>query len=223
VKPGPMQHEVKTWVSVSLPILLVESFYMLLTHTDILLLQYFTTPEDVAMYYAAAKTLALISFVHFAVAAAVAHRFSEYHVTADHARLRAILAESIRWTFWASLAACIVILAVGKPMLQLFGTRFAEGYHLMFILAVGLMARATIGPIERLLSMLGEQRMCAAVFATAFALNVGLCVVLIPRFGSTGAAVSTAIALICESVLLYAVTRRRLGLHAFVIGRPAAG
>ena len=59
---------------------MVEGFYLMLTNTDILLLQHFRTPEDVAVYYAAAKTLTLIAFVHFAVSAAVAHRFSEYHV-----------------------------------------------------------------------------------------------------------------------------------------------
>ena len=40
--------------------------------------------------------LTLIAFVHFAVSAAVAHRFSEYHVASDHTRLRTILADSIR-------------------------------------------------------------------------------------------------------------------------------
>ena len=89
----------------SLPILMVDGFYLLLTNTDIVMLQHFRSPDDVAVYYAAAKTLALIAFVHFAVSAAVAHRFSEYHVANDRERLQQILDDSIRWTFWASLAA----------------------------------------------------------------------------------------------------------------------
>ena len=35
---------------------------------------------------------------------------------------------------------------------------FVAGYPLMFILAIGLIARAAVGPAERLLNMLGEQR-----------------------------------------------------------------
>ena len=92
VPPGPKAYEVKTWFSVSLPILIVEGFYLLLTNVDIVMLQHFRSPDDVAVYYAAAKTLALITFVHFAVSAAVGHRFSEYHVTRDHDRLNSILA-----------------------------------------------------------------------------------------------------------------------------------
>jgi len=219
VPPGPKTYEVKTWLSISLPILIVEGFYLLLTNVDIVLLQHFRTPDDVAVYYAAAKTLALISFVHFAVSAAVGHRFSEYHISKDHDRLKDILADSIRWTFWGSLAASIVILAMGRPLLSLFGLGFVEGFQLMLILAAGLMARASVGPIERLLNMLGEQRVCAGVYAAAFMLNLVLGLVLIPRIGVAGAAVSTSTALIVESVLLYVVTKRRLGFHVFIWGR----
>ena len=40
--------------------------------------------------------------------------------------------------------------------------------------------------------MLGEQRICALVYAGAFALNLALCIVLIPHFGVAGAAIATA-------------------------------
>jgi len=219
VPPGPKTYEVKTWLSISLPTLIVEGFYLLLTNIDIILLEHLRSPDDVAVYYAAAKTLTLISFVHFAVSAAVGHRFSEYHVTKDHSRLKDILADSIRWTFWASLAACAIMLAMGRPLLSLFGLRFVDGFHLMLILVVGLMARASVGPVERLLNMLGEQRACAAVYATAFVLNLVLCIVLIPRIGVNGAAVATSTALIVESIVLFLVTKRRLGFHVFIWGR----
>lgn len=219
VEPGPKAYNTGTWLAVSLPILFVEGFYVLLTNVDILILQQFRPPDDVAVYYAAAKTLALISFVHFAVSAAVAHRFSEYHTANDRDRLEAILADSIKWVFWGSLAACVGILAAGRMLLWLFGAKFVDGHHLMLILAVGLIARAALGPVERLLSMLGEQRICATIYAVAFAINLVLCVVLIPRIGIDGAAVSTTTALIVESILLFTVTRRRLGFHVFILGR----
>jgi O-antigen/teichoic acid export membrane protein len=218
ITPGPKSYERKTWLSVSLPILMVEGFYLLLTNTDIIMLQQFRTPDDVAIYYAAAKTLVLITFVHFAVSAAVGHRFSEYHVTEDRARLAEILSQSIRWRFWASLAASVIVLAMGPLLLSLFGPQFVDGYHLMLILAVGLLARASLGPVERLLNMVGEQRACAAVYAMAFVLNVALGLVLIPRLGAQGAAIATAIALVAESVALFFVTKRRLGLHVFIWG-----
>ena len=202
-----------------MPILLVEGFYALLTYTDILVLQQFRPPDEVAVYYAAAKTLALVAFIHYSIAATTAHRFSTYHVAGDREGLSAFLAQSIKWTFWPSLAATALLLAFGRPILSLFGAEFTGGYYLMFILAIGLLARAAIGPIERLLNMLGEQRMCALVHAGAFAVNFGLCIVLIPLLGPAGAAIATAVALVFESVWLFVVTKKRLGFHVFIWGR----
>lgn len=223
VPAGAKTYETKAWLHASLPILMVWGFYTLLTYTDILVLQHFRSPEEVALYYAATKTLALVAFVYFSVGAAVAHRFSEYHAAGDHERLAAFVASSIRWTFWPSLAAMIVILALGWPFLWLFGPGFTSGYPLMFVLAVGLLARSAVGPAERLLSMLGEQRICAAVYATAFAINLVLSIVLVGRLGALGAAIATATALVSESVMLFLIARYRLGLHAFVWQPGAKG
>jgi O-antigen/teichoic acid export membrane protein len=219
IEPGPKSYEFKTWLTTALPILMVEGFYSLLAYTDVLVLEYFRPPDEVAVYYAAAKTLALVSFIYYSVSATTAHRFSSYHVAGDRAGLTAFIAQSIKWTFWPSLAATVLLLIFGRPVLRLFGAEFTAGYHLMFILAAGLLARAAIGPIERLLNMLGEQRACAAVYAGAFAVNLVLCIILIPPFGMAGAAIATASALIFESILLFVVTKNRLGFHVFVWGR----
>jgi O-antigen/teichoic acid export membrane protein len=213
---GPKTYEVRFWLATSIPIFMVEGFYLLLTYADILVLQQFRPPEEIAIYYAAAKTLALVAFVNFSVSAAVAHRFAEYHVNGDRERLSQMLRESIRWTFWPSLAAIVVVIALGLPFLWLFGPEFVSGYPIMFVLAVGLLARAAIGPVERLLNMLGQQNICAAVYAFAFALNLAGCLALAPRFGGIGVAAATAFALVVESVLLFVVTKRRLGLHVFI-------
>jgi len=222
VARGPKAYAIVTWFRTAIPIFMVGSFYLLLTYADILVLQQFRTPDEVALYYAAAKTLALVAFVNFSVAAAATHKFTAYHVAGDRARLAAFLADAIRWTFWPSLAATILILALGRPFLWLFGPQFTAGYGLMFILAAGLLSRAAVGPVERLLNMLGEQRACALVYAVAFAANLGLCMLLIPPFGALGAAIATASAVLVESILLFFVTKHRLGLHVFVWGRQRA-
>ena len=219
IEPGPKAYEFKVWIATAMPILLVEGFYALLTYTDVLVLQQFRPPDEVAVYYAAAKTLALVAFIHYSIAATAAHRFSTYHVAGDREGLSGFLAQSIKWTFWPSLAATALLLAFGRPILSLFGAEFTGGYYLMFILAIGLLARAAIGPIERLLNMLGQQRMCALVHAGAFAVNFGLCIVLIPLLGPAGAAIATAVALVFESVWLFVVTKKRLGFHVFIWGR----
>jgi len=222
VPEGAKQYAVRTWFSTSLPIFVVESFYLLLTYVDILALEHFRSPNEVAVYYAAARLLAIVAFVYFAIAGATTHRFTEYHVAGDPKRLASFFAETVRWTFWPSLAACALILAFGMPLLELFGAGFASGYDVMFILAVGMLARAAVGPAERLLNMLGERKPCAVIYAGAFAVNLALCIVLIPRIGIEGAALATSAAIVCESIALDVVAKRRLGYHVFILGNRGA-
>jgi O-antigen/teichoic acid export membrane protein len=219
IEPGAKAYDFRGWLAVSLPILLVESFYLLLSYTDVLMLQQFRSSEEVGVYFAVVKTLALVSFIHYAISATTAHRFAEYHALGDKARLSAYVAHAIQWTFWPSLAATIVLLALGKPLLWLFGPQFVVGYDIMFIAAIGLVVRSAIGPVERLLNMLGHQHICALAYALAFVMNVVLCLILVPRYGGHGAAAATTISLAFETVLLFWIVRQRLGLHVLAFGK----
>jgi O-antigen/teichoic acid export membrane protein len=218
IAAGPKAYDFRGWLAVSLPILLVEGFYLLLSYTDVLVLQQFRSSEEVGVYFAVVKTLALVSFIHYAMSATTAHRFAEYHAAGDRTRLSAYLAHAIKWTFWPSLAATILLLALGKPLLWLFGPQFVVGYDIMFIAAIGLVVRSAIGPVERLLNMLGHQHICALAYASAFVMNVVLCIALVPRFGGHGAAAATSISLAFETVLLFWIVRHRLGLHVLAFG-----
>ncbi len=219
IEPGPKAYDIRGWLAISLPILLVESFYLLLSYTDVLVLQQFRSSEEVGVYFAVVKTLALVSFIHYAMSATTAHRFAEYHALGDKTRLEAYVAHAIQWTFWPSLAATVLLLAMGKPLLWLFGSHFVSGYDIMFIAAIGLVVRAAIGPVERLLNMLGHQHICALAYALAFVMNLVLCIALVPRFGGHGAAAATSVSLTFETVLLFWIVRQRLGLHVLAFGK----
>src|SRR3984957_487513 len=222
IERGPKAYDFRGWLAISLPILLVESFYLLLSYTDVLVLQQFRSSQEVGVYFAVVKTLALVSFIHYAMSATTAHRFAEYHALGDKARLSAYVAHAIKWTFWPSLAATILLLASGRPLLWLFGPQFVVGYNIMFIAAIGLVVRSAIGPVERLLNMLGHQHICALAYGLSFALNVALCIALVPRFGGHGAAAATSMSLVFETVLLFYIVRQRLGLHVLAFGKRNA-
>jgi O-antigen/teichoic acid export membrane protein len=216
VVPGPKAFKMRVWFNTALPIVLVWGMYTLLTSTDVLVLKAFQPAAVVAHYYAAAKTLALVSIIQFAVAAAAAHQFTTYYVADDRAGLAAYATGTVRWVFWPSLACCILMLLIGKPVLNLFGAGFGDAYPVIVLLAAGQLARASVGPAERLLNMLGQQRTCALAYAAAFAVNLLGCIAMAPKFGGVGVASATACAFMVESGLLFLIARRRLGLHMFI-------
>jgi O-antigen/teichoic acid export membrane protein len=218
VPAGPRSYHLAAWLKTSAPMFAVWASYMLLLYVDVLVLRQFQPPDVVAHYYAASKTLALVAFIHFAVSAAVAHRFAAHHVAGNREALTELARSTVRWTFWPSLLAIAGVLALGKPILWLFGPGFGDAYPLMFILAIALLARAAVGPAERVLNMLGEQNRCALVYACMFAFNLIGCVAAAGPYGSTGVAWVIAAGATIEAALLFLIAKRRLGLH-MLIGR----
>ena len=216
VATGERSYDVKHWFAISLPLIAVWGVYTLLTTTDLIVLQLFRPSEEVAHYFAVSKTLTVGSIVYFAVMAAAAHRFAGYHAAGDREGLAAFAAMTIRWTFWPSLAVIVGLLILGKPILWLFGPGFDSAYPVMFVLAIGLMARAAVGPAERLLMMVGQQYLCALAYVVAFSVNLIGCFVLAKPYGGMGVAIATSAAFICELALLFLIAKRRLGIHLFV-------
>lgn len=219
VPAGPRKYHLRQWLVISLPIFLVEGFFFILTNADVLMIGLYLSPDDVAVYFATVKALALVHFVYFAVKAGVAQRYAQF-THGDTARLAAFARETVSWTFWPSLLMALVVLALGKPILLLFGPGFDEGYPLLFLLVIGVVARAAVGPCESLLTMSGNQNICALVYALTLALNVGLNMALIPHFGLWGAAIATSAAMIFEAGMLSYTVWRKLGI-AMAIAIPA--
>ncbi len=209
---APQKLRLRDWVAVSLPIFLVESIFFLQTNADVLMVGRYMQPTDVAIYYAAVKTLALVHFVYFAVKAGVAQRFATLIHAGDREALSAFVRQSVNWTFWPSLAMGLVVLALGQPILMLFGEEFTQAYPLLLLLVAAVVTRASVGPAESLLTMSGQQNACAAIYAFMLALNVTLNMLLIPHLGLWGAAIATSIAMTCEALLLAYTVHRKLGL-----------
>jgi O-antigen/teichoic acid export membrane protein len=208
---GPRTVHFREWFAVSLPIFLVESFFFLLTNADVLMVGFFMEPDDVAVYFATVKTLALVHFVYFAVKAGVAQRYAAY-THGDPEKLAAFARDTVSWTFWPSLVMAIVVLALGEFMLMLFGPDFDAGYPLLFLLVVGVVARSAVGPAESLLTMTGNENICAFVYAMTLALNIALSVLLIPAFGLWGAAIATTVSMVFEAAALSFTVWKRLGI-----------
>ncbi|MBS9722399.1 lipopolysaccharide biosynthesis protein [Tianweitania sp. BSSL-BM11] len=217
---GPRHIDMRTWLAVSLPIFFIEGFTFLLTNADVLIVGFYLEPHDVAIYYATVKTLALVHFVYFAVKTGAAQRYAQLIHAGETSRLADFARETVSWTFWPSVGMGVFVLAAGWPLLSLFGAEFTAGYPLLFVLVAGVIARASVGPAESLLTMSGQQNICAGVYAATLAVNLVCNAVLIPQIGLWGAAVATSAAMIFEAIALAVVVWIKLGL-VMVIGLQA--
>nr|WP_210388114.1 lipopolysaccharide biosynthesis protein [Ciceribacter sp. L1K22] len=219
---GPLKIDFLAWFRVALPIFLIEGFGFLLTNSDVVVVGLYLEPDQVAIYFAAAKTMALVQFVYFAVKAAAAPRFSAMMADGDMMALATFAGTTSRWSFWPSLGMGLVVLALGTFLLSLFGPAFGAGYYLMAILFAGSLAKALVGPGEVLLTMAGRQMLCVVLYVAALTVNIGLNVTLIPLYGLAGAAIATAAATMTEALLLHIAVRRSLGIVLFAFADPTS-
>ena len=219
---GSRRIDFSAWIKVALPIFFIEGFGFLLTNSDVIVVGFYLPPDQVAVYFAAAKTMALVQFVFFAVKAGATPRFSGLIAENDRQGLASFAITAARWSFWPSLVVGAIVLMLGELLLGLFGSAFTAGYVLMVILFAGNMAKALVGPAEMLLTMAGRQQLCVAVYAVALACNIGLNITLIPAWGLAGAATATATAMSVEALLLHLAVRRALGITVFALATPHA-
>jgi O-antigen/teichoic acid export membrane protein len=218
--PGPRALRVREWAATSLPIALVDLATLANSYLDVLLLSLLAPPEAVGLYFAATRLLQLVAFVPYAATAATAGRFAEAGALADRATLAVLAARTVRLVSLATLAAGTGVLLAAPLLLALFGPGFAAGVPLLAILVAGTLGQAACGPAEDLLTMLGAERLCAALSIAAVAVTAALALALIPAFGAAGAAAATATAGVLRTAMLALAARRRLGIATHLLARP---
>jgi O-antigen/teichoic acid export membrane protein len=214
-------HHTQHWLTISLGFLVIDGFRMLLDNTDVLMIGRLLDPHDIAVYYAAIRTGGLVAFVSFSIIALAVPKFAEIHATGTRRDLQKFVSGVIHLTFWPSLLAAVGLASLGPFVMSLFGPDFEGGYPTMLVVLTGLVLRAATAPAEHLLNVTGYHRDTIRVYAVAALANIALNLLLIPRWGILGAAVSTYTAMLSGNAWLYLLVRRRLGVSAFVFGPRA--
>lgn len=218
-KKGERSQDMRAWLQATLPIFVIESLNFLMTNADVLIVGFALPPDQVAIYYATAKIMALVHFVYFAVKASAGPKFSELAAKGNITELEAAAQQSARWCFWPTLLVGSVVVLMGPFLLSLFGSGFSQGHMVMAILLMGILLKALLGPGEVLLVMVNQQRICALIYAIAFSANLLLNMILIPQYGINGAAFATTLAMVFETILLYLLIKSRVGIAMFAFCR----
>jgi O-antigen/teichoic acid export membrane protein len=144
-------------------------------------------------------------------------RMAEMHAQGRKADLRRFVHSSTRMTLIVSLAIGVVLVLLGKPVLELFGTGFVRGYPVLLALIAGHVLAAASGPLTSLLMMCGHHQRAATLHVASMLTNAALVAWLTPRYGILGAAVATSANLALTQLALRADRAARVAL-----GKPHA-
>jgi len=128
-------------------------------------------------------------------------------------RLEELYRVSTKWGLYLSLPPFLVTCFAPKLVMGvLFGKAYVTGWAALLILTFGQVVNAGTGPVGYLLVMAGHQKKMFHISGTTCAVAIVLGLLLIPRWGMTGAAIATGAALACLFITAVIVAKRTLGM-----------
>lgn len=216
VKPKTSQNHRKKlrkyWIYATVPLVVVTGVDELLYWSDIVILGFMVPSEEVSVYFAAIRVMAIASFIHYAFMLVFAREFSLATAEGDKVELQSRVFMASTWTFWLTIPAVVATLLAGPFLLSLFGDAFVSGQTIMLIIGIGLIGKSVVGPASNLLIVMGREKLNVAISAYSLVINIVVSVVCVTQFGILGAAFGTAASQLVRAALLAHYCRKRVGV-----------
>jgi O-antigen/teichoic acid export membrane protein len=199
----------------SVPQVLTGLLFFAILWTDTLLLGRFGTARQVGIYSIVGTLLMPATIVSTSIGQMFAPRVSVEDARGDRGALAGMLKRVTHWNTAVSLPFFAALAVVPGALLSLFGSTYRAGATALAVLAVGQLINTVAGPLGLVINMSGRQYLTMTNNALVAGLNVVACLLLIPPFGLTGAAVSTASALTLVNVIKLVEVKVLFGIHPF--------
>ena len=186
---------------------------------DILLMGMLASSAEVATYAVAVRFAQTIVVASSAAGTVMApHLVERLADLRDGHRdeLQVLVRNTARTAFYLSLLALIGFGVLGPLLLKLFGPHYERAYVPLLVLTTGVALSALAGPAAAVATLAGEPRIAVISLMAGVVVNAGLNLMLIPRFGSNGAALGTAAGMLAASIVAWAWTRHRFRLDTSI-------
>jgi len=199
----------------SLPQTLTSLLLQTILWTDSVLLGRLRPAAEVAVYAIVQRLLSPAQTVSTATGQMFAPRIAAEDARGDRSTLEVMLKRVTYWNVSLAIPVFALLLLVPEALLGVFGHTYRTGATALTILAAGQLFNAATGPLGQVINMSGRPYLTLVNNAAVAALNIVLCVILIPRYGLTGAACSTTASLTLVNLIKLAQVRALFGINPF--------
>ncbi|UCG54773.1 MAG: flippase [Dehalococcoidia bacterium] len=183
---------------------------LIANRADIIMIGYFLTAAKVGYYSIAVSLSMLFDIIPHAIQRITYPAITNYWYKENHRSLQEMVDKSMKYS------ACI-LLPVGlgfgffakEITTTVFGTEYIYAVPPFLILLISRLIRgATVQPIGSIFGSRGRPDIGLKIDTLSTALNIGLNVVLIPRYDIAGAAIATTISLLVGAVIFIVLLPR---------------
>lgn len=203
------------------PLLLAALPTLMLEHAHVLLLGLLQSAAEVAVYGATVRLIAFVVLPLLMVNGVIAPMISDLHVRGDARTLATLLQGTAGAIGLPAVVALVVVIAFGGDLLQLvYGPGFAAGSWPLTLLCLAQVINVLTGSCGMVLLMAGRNLAMLGITGVAAALDLGLCLLLIPAHGMVGAALAHGLALIALNLGLLFGARHFVGVWTYAKPAP---
>jgi O-antigen/teichoic acid export membrane protein len=171
---------------------------------------------ELGVYSASVRVaLAMVLFL-----TAVSYVFSPFvadlHARGERERLDQLFKTITRWTVAGTIPILLLMLVVPGPILQIFGGKtFVGGTTELRILLIGQTVNVSVGAAGFVLIMAGFTGWDLVVYASSFALDIVVALVLVPHLGTEGAAIAQTVTIAASNALRLWLVWRYVHIHPY--------
>jgi O-antigen/teichoic acid export membrane protein len=214
---APARHpaQLSALLRFSLPQTLTVVLLQTMLWTDSLLLGRLRTAAEVGVYTIVQRLLSPAQTVSTATGQMFAPRIAAEHARGDRATLETMLKRVTYWNVSLAIPVFALLLLVPDALLRLFGPAYAAGATALAILAAGQLFNAATGPLGQVINMSGRPYLTLVNNFAVAGLNVAGCLILIPRYGMSGAACSTTASIVLVNLVKLVQVRALFGINPF--------
>jgi O-antigen/teichoic acid export membrane protein len=216
--------EARTLLAYCLPLVISNIFGVIAPRSDILILGYWATAQDIGIYLAAFQTAAIISLVLSAFIAGSAPIISRAWSQGDRARMSEVYQAVSRLAITVSLPIFCCFVLFSCEILEMFGANFTAGTTALLLLAIGQLFNNATGSANSVLLMSGHSRLVMTNTIIMGIVLLAATAAIIPFWGITGAALAASLTFIVTNFIRVMQVWKIHGVqpYTWALAKPAA-
>jgi len=203
--------EVRNFHTSSNTLIWAEVYQTVAKSAPVLVLSIWAESYEVGIFAIALRIMALTGFALDAMNIVVGSKFAAFYEQNEMRKLSRFIRQTFVILFLTAVPMFLILFLAPEWVLGIFGAEFVAGKYVLLTLCLGYFINIICGPMGLLLVMTGHEKSVRRVASFNAVLVILLCVILIPRFGIMGAAMSMVITMVVRNFATVFLVRYFLG------------
>jgi O-antigen/teichoic acid export membrane protein len=211
----PIAHPPRQMFSFASAAFAMDIMGFLYAQTDKVIIGVYLNARSVGIYAVAATIVAFVSIALQSVNQIFSATIADLHARGEMDLLNRLFQTLTKWVVGLTLPLAVVVILFARALMRIFGHDFEAGWVILIIGTVGQLVNCAVGSVGFLLLMSGNEKRLVRIQLVVGVVTVACCLLLVPRWGVTGAAIAAAVGNAGSNVWCLFEVKRVLGLFPY--------